>query len=771
MTVIDANNDIPNNGDILGQDGRSKNYLNEKLCNCTCTTKGEAVLMALHLAKRHSLTWVAVLDILKMLNKLYDDDILPASKYTLFKNFSVQDISYKYHIFCTNCETYLGIRINLKTNELFTCNNCCATFHEQSGSYFVTLNLTAQIRNLLNDPTIQQNIQYRFQRTREVDVMSDIYDGAVYSSLERPGQPLHDNWNLSYTFNTDGCQPSKSSKMSVWPIYVMIHELTPELRSKHILLAGLWVHKNQPNMNLFLNPFITEANVLATEGIKWHYNNREIITKVLPICCCVDSAARCTLLCMKKFNGSYGCTFCEHPTKSVNGYTKYPISVEVPPDRTDETIRESMMKYLTDNPIPNDNTKGVKGPSVLMNLQHFDMVKGMVPDYMHSILLGVTKFHTEILLTSIGEPYYAGSPNNIRIINQRLNAIVLPSSITRSPRSINERRLWKASEWRSWLIWYCLICLKGVLPKKYLSHLALLVTAIHICLQTSISYNMVNKVNELLLRYVIQMQSFFGEHAMRYNVHLLLHIPSSIMNWGPLWTHNTFSFENENRLILQMKTSPHRIAVQIAWRYFFYNSLSLFENNITTGERYNQYCDEINVKQKLKFVSKVGECTLIGSGKEHALLPTEAACLSPLMQGNCLSFKKIIVNGIRFTSALYNRPRKINDSIIVTRDGMKGSITNICCFHFNREDGSVGKKVIIFLRQILVTNEPYLKSTYVNANHIQRCYINKDGPLHACDPSSLKGQCIIMYEGGLKSFRPNKDTSHFFWKLFFYFSI
>lgn len=35
--------------------------------------------------------------------------------------------------------------------------------------------------------------------------------------------------------------------------------------------------------------------------------------------------------------------------------------------------------------------KGVWGPSPLMNLKYFDLVKGMVPDYMHSVMLGVIK--------------------------------------------------------------------------------------------------------------------------------------------------------------------------------------------------------------------------------------------------------------------------------------------------------------------------------------------------------------------------------------------
>lgn len=49
----------------------------------------------------------------------------------------------------------------------------------------------------------------------------------------------------------------------------MIHEIPPELRSKHMILAGIWVHRHEPNMNTFLKPFVDEANSLARNGIQW----------------------------------------------------------------------------------------------------------------------------------------------------------------------------------------------------------------------------------------------------------------------------------------------------------------------------------------------------------------------------------------------------------------------------------------------------------------------------------------------------------------------
>lgn len=222
------------------------------------------------------------------------------------------------------------------------------------------------------------------------------------------------------------------------------------MRSRHMFLIGLWVHQKEPNMNTFLQPFVDEANFLANKGVKWELNGSVVTSKVYPICC-VDSVARSSMLNMTRFHGSYGCNFCEHPTEGVDRYRKYTISTYVPPDRTDESIRSAMIRSLNDdiNVIKN---KGVKGTSVLMNLEGFDLSNGMVPDYMHSVLLGVTRQYTELILSSPEAEYYVGAPNQLAVINRQILLIHPPTCITRSPRTLQERRNWKASEWRSWLV-------------------------------------------------------------------------------------------------------------------------------------------------------------------------------------------------------------------------------------------------------------------------------------------------------------------------------
>lgn len=52
--------------------------------------------------------------------------------------------------------------------------------------------------------------------------------------------------------------------------------------------------------------------------------------------------------------------------------------------------------------------KVIKGVSLLLGLDWYDMVYGMVPDYMHGLLLGVTKTNPSLMfsLSNSSKPYF-----------------------------------------------------------------------------------------------------------------------------------------------------------------------------------------------------------------------------------------------------------------------------------------------------------------------------------------------------------------------------
>ena len=124
-----------------------------------------------------------------------------------------------------------------------------------------------QLLKLFSDLVIVQSLEKRFNRNKKNDnAFEEIYDGLMYKKYCKSNDILKNKNNFSYTFNTDSCQASDSSKVSVWPIFIMIHELPDQLRKKFIIIAGLWVSKSEPHMNVFLEPFVQQANKLSDEG-------------------------------------------------------------------------------------------------------------------------------------------------------------------------------------------------------------------------------------------------------------------------------------------------------------------------------------------------------------------------------------------------------------------------------------------------------------------------------------------------------------------------
>jgi hypothetical protein len=126
------------------------------------------------------------------------------------------------------------------------------------------------------------------------------------------------------------------------------------------------------------------------------------------------------------------------------------------------------------------SVRGIKGVKCLVNIPHFDIISGMPPDHMHNIHLGVVRQMTSMWLDSEhhGEPYYIG--NRIPELDQQLMRIKPPCNITRVPRSFQQRKFWKASEWQNWLLFYSIFVLKGILPHAFYQHWLILVTFMYL---------------------------------------------------------------------------------------------------------------------------------------------------------------------------------------------------------------------------------------------------------------------------------------------------
>ena len=199
----------------------------------------------------------------------------------------------------------------------------------------------------------------------------DIYDGKRYRHFVTELSEENRKRYATVAFNTDGAPLFTSSTLSIWPIFLMLNELPYEVRTKELILVGLWFGKNKPNMNAFLGPFIETMNTLSTKGVACTIDGFQILIKIFALICCVDSVAPAPVQGFSQFNGSYGCNQCLHPGESFltnennprSGNIKYPLLKTVPKERNARDTIEHMIKASSSKKL----FLGVKSPSHLIN--------------------------------------------------------------------------------------------------------------------------------------------------------------------------------------------------------------------------------------------------------------------------------------------------------------------------------------------------------------------------------------------------------------------
>ena len=92
-------------------------------------------------------------------------------------------------------------------------------------SYFIDIPIVDQLQTMFSRSGFYKDLENRFNRKKQAqENIEDIYEGRLYRSLVRKGILSSGN-NISFIFNTDGVPVLKSSKISIWPLYLIINEL------------------------------------------------------------------------------------------------------------------------------------------------------------------------------------------------------------------------------------------------------------------------------------------------------------------------------------------------------------------------------------------------------------------------------------------------------------------------------------------------------------------------------------------------------------------
>ena len=398
-----------------------------------------------------------------------------------------------------------------------------------------------------------------------------------------PNGILNSHNNISLTLYIDGLPVFSSSKFSLWPCYFIVNELPYQLRllKESMIIGRPSFGEEKPNMRVFLKHIVTELVILERDGIlvKSPSIPHPFVSKVILLAGTCDLPAKCLILNMIQFNGMFGCSKCIQPGSSFSTSARgtvhvYPYCLEDPhgPARSQTQHDLDAAQALHQKAVVN----GVKGPSWLRKLTNYDIIDGTAIDYMHCVLLGVMR---QLLSLWIGSEHHNGQyyiGRKLSIVDSRLKAINPSSIIIRKPRKLSTHfKYMKASEYCAFLLYYSLPVLSGILPSPYLSHFSLLVMSIHTLLQQSISDRQILQCENMINLFCQQFEILYGQRYMSANVHLLLHLPNTVRQLGPLWVYSCFYFEGQNGALKSLVHGTQHIEKQVINSFSYFKNLSV----------------------------------------------------------------------------------------------------------------------------------------------------------------------------------------------------
>jgi len=653
--------------------------------------------------------------------------------------------------FCYYCSSCFNPIHDLATSACSVCEKAFSSIKDFS--YFVHFSVRNQIKSLFARKDFFTNLQYRFSRVKlHESNYEDIYDGKLYKELMTPNGILSSKNNISLTWNVDGLPLFKSSKFSLWPLYFIINELRYKLRTlkENMIIAGLWFGERKPSMNIYLKPIIKELMILEQHGVEVQPPMcGSFVSNVVVLAGTCDLPAKCLVLNCIQFNGEHGCSKCLEPgitlTTSARGHTHvYPYnslhSFGHCENRTKETHYANTREALEESSI----VKGVKGPSWLMKLKHYDIIRSTSIDYMHCVLLGVMKLLMSLWFntTHNHEQYYIG--RKVGLVDKRLCEINPPSIITRRPRGSEHFKFYKASEYRSFLLYYSLPVLHDILPQEYWNHYACFVISIFNLMQQSVSEEQLEYCERALRRFCCQFENLYGKRYMTANVHLLLHLTQCVRELGPLWAYSCFHFESQNGILKSLVHGTQHVEKQIITSFSYHKNLPSAAKELIPEESvYMQAFGQLHFYRHLPGhnCTKISDrIYLLGKSTNATLTQSEINASVNYDLSNCVTYSRIKINDILFHASYWNKGKKSNSAIAYHNKE-----------HSKIEYGLVQKIVytlhcntVFLLITQLKPHSTYLALGGQSIPHIRTCNPPSDLDVAAIEVTDICSPCVYM---------------------------
>lgn len=576
--------------------------------------------------------------------------------------------SEKEHVYCTECLQLVVNGENQENDEKCKCEG------EQNTDKFYSFDPEDQIRHMFQQRGLASVIDYhRDHHNRQEGFICDVQDGSEYKAIKEHLRGPHD---IVCMWNTDGLQLSSSSKQELWAILGTICEVPPRLRSSFLIVFGVYVGNKDPDMNVFLKPFVESLKKIQDKGgLSWIHpvSKEQMLSQVVAPVLVADAPAKALVCHHKRFNSRFGCNICEqkarlvdpeeeenpdqnlqqNPRKRKRRQRRYLYQEDVDPAPLRSGARMDLQGELA--AIRAKSRKGVRGKAVISASPFLDRASCVAAEYLHLILLGVVRYLLLKMFFKTGGAWYIG--DKIDELDIEISKIKVPDFVKRLPRKIKDIKYWKASEFRNFLLFYSLPLFRDRLPKLYFQHWLLLVEAVYILLKDAISENDLCAAEIMLRSFVRDVGSLYGDLCYTYNMHNLLHVCLLVRRWGNLWSTSAFIFESFNGYISSHIHGTKHLGKEFVNHVKITQSVAILENIVNA---HPAGFSQTNIPTITEFL-----------GKPISVLSLDNIQQAALIQANLGVFELHIrakIKSVIYTSKIYDQNYKRANSFIQFHD-------------------------------------------------------------------------------------------------------
>lgn len=475
------------------------------------------------------------------------------------------------YVHCENCSEFVIDGF---------CRECGVKTTKSEQNSFIYIPLRIQIKYFLKE-FFNEIITFLNSCKQRNGFISDIYDGSILKSIEE-----YDSIILSFTLNADGAQCAKStSKKSIWLVQLYQNYLPPEIRYKreNVILCALRYGRDKLNLAALLYPLSVEMDDMRESKITALISGKfyKFHPQINIVSC--DLPARAEMAGMKSFSGYNSCPHCLHPgvrIRNENGrsYVRYISLDEDSQIRHQEHMLSSMEHILSHTHLTEFH--GIKKISPMLLFPNFDIANGFVTDYLHCVLLGVTKRVLDIWTGTVKTNKFKTIDHFKRnVLNNILSKIKPISGISRKPANIFDRSHWKAAQYGDMLLYYLYYAISGLIDFRYVEHFRKFSAAIYILLKKKIEEHEIVFAEKLLSEFSNEFEQLYGQNTVTMNIHLLTHLTKVVRIAGPLWVYSTFAFESNIGRLIATKNGTTDFTDQIATTYCLARQRNATDNN------------------------------------------------------------------------------------------------------------------------------------------------------------------------------------------------